>query len=620
MLLIEICNGLSAGQTYRLFPGCHVIGRSRTADFRLQDGCVSGKHTRITVSSDGVVLENLSDNGTSLEDNPILEPTPIEAGKRFRMQDIEVLLRPPAIEPPPIDHASEPQGFFTQMSACGTDNLDDDEATRTQAAPESTPLGFFAKILAKEEQPESSGTGLGSETQTPTRAPTGWAQNTPSLQTAHILLDPQVAAFDIGTSPEPHSNATVIAPTLATLPTLPDQPSEATSSPRSLTDNLSKSPVGFLSQEAEDATVDPFSEEHTIAQPTEVVSDTNADIEKTVKADPELIVRLREREQKKAKRRLGLAGVFLAIFGLLLYLGPPRGATPELTLSWPKKADGSFSEGGVKLPLGGGQVIFPHPPGGKAKLDIFDGGLAIETKVGKALEVPLYLKVEDQAATIFAKRHLPDLISQWQERKLETNPNYSFSSPLLNSVFIGTQNGVPATIVPYQYQNEELRTGFAWFVHLGDRLIVLRSEMASKDFDRGNVVTGKNFLNFDEATIRRFWLPQPNAGNASRQERLADATQNLGRIAPGTWSTTERALMHVIAEATAEVAFHDISRGFELLDKLRGQQDVWFRNLKLERDAAFENWDDEEVANIRRRAISIFSNPTDKRYHTIRDW
>lgn len=644
MLLIEICNGLSAGQTYRLFPGSHVVGRSRSADFRLQDGCVSGKHTRITVSTDGVMLENLSASGTSLEDSPVLKPTPIEVGKRFRMQDIEVLLRSPSMNHPPVDNGADPRGFFNQMPEGRSSGPDDDEATatRTHAASEATPLGFFATLLEDTAQAGAAASGSENETQTPTRAPTGWALETPCMQN---FTDPQAALPTIAAPPtiapmntpmnmpmktpaklipppsDPISNATQIEATPLGEPTpaVAMDASVLTPVPPENADDA-QTPVGFLFQQGDHATANPVTEEHTMAQATEIVSDTDADVEKTVKADPELIVRLREREHKKAKRRLLLAGFFLALFGLLLYLGPPRTAPPEHTLTWPKKADGSYSEGGMKLPLGGGSVIFPHPPGGKAIVDTFEGGFTIETRVGKELEVPLFLMVEDQANTILAKRHLPDLIDHWQKTKLETGHRYSFSPPFQKPFFIGKQNAVPATIVPYQYQHTELRSGFAWFAHLGDRLVVLRSEMASKDFDRGKGVTGSNFLSFKADTTRRFWIPQPDAGNATRQELLDDATQNLGRMAPGTWSATERALMHVIAEATADVDFADISRGFELLERLRIKQDRWYRNIKLERDAAYTAWNDKEVANIRRRAMSIFTNPSDKRYHTIRDW
>jgi len=634
MLLIEICNGLSAGQTYRLFPGSHVIGRSRSADFRLQDGCVSGKHTRLTVSSDGVVLENLSARGTSMEDSPVLEPTTIEAGKRFRMQEIEVLLRPPTMDHPPADPPEHPRGFFNQMPEDGSADPENDEATatRTQAVSESTPLGFFAEILDTKEQPEPVGAEWREcETETPTRAPTGWAAETPFLATPQDLLEVVTMAPPMDAEPTPVEPAIPAKPEKTEKPEQPEQatfaaPSMVPPAPQETPPiaqqpwNQSKTPAGFPFQQADEATAEPWTDEPTMAQATEIVSDTDADVEKTVKADPELINRLRELEHKKAKRRLLLAGLFLAMFGVLLYLGPPRGAPPELTLSWPKKADGSYSEGGIKLPLGGGRVVFPHPPGGKAQIDSFEGGFTIETHVGRALDVPLYLHLEDRADTDLARRHLPRLVTQWQNEKRQTELRYSFSPALQKPFFIGRQNAVPATIVPYQYQNGELRSGFAWFVHLGDRLLVLRSEIASKDFDRGKGLVGTNFLSFDAATIRRYWLPQPDAGSATRQELLADATQNLGRIAPGTWSATERALMHVIADATAEVAFADISRGFELLERLRTKQDLWFRNLKLERDAAYISYNDKEIVNIRRRAMSIFTNPSDKRYHTIRDW
>ena len=53
-------------QEGELSPGEHVVGRSHSADVRLAEPDISGKHLKLEVVSDGVYAENLSSHGTLL--------------------------------------------------------------------------------------------------------------------------------------------------------------------------------------------------------------------------------------------------------------------------------------------------------------------------------------------------------------------------------------------------------------------------------------------------------------------------------------------------------------------------------------------------------------------------
>ena len=54
-----------------LSPGEHVAGRSRSADVRLAEPDISGKHLKLEVAADGVYAENLSSHGTLLQGAPL---------------------------------------------------------------------------------------------------------------------------------------------------------------------------------------------------------------------------------------------------------------------------------------------------------------------------------------------------------------------------------------------------------------------------------------------------------------------------------------------------------------------------------------------------------------------
>lgn len=70
-------------QEGELSPGEHVAGRSRSADVRLAEPDISGKHLKLAVAADGVYAENLSSHGTLLRGAAL-------AGRR-KLQDGDVL-------------------------------------------------------------------------------------------------------------------------------------------------------------------------------------------------------------------------------------------------------------------------------------------------------------------------------------------------------------------------------------------------------------------------------------------------------------------------------------------------------------------------------------------------
>lgn len=70
-------------QEGELSPGEHVAGRSRSADVRLAEPDISGKHLKLAVAADGVYAENLSSHGTLLQGAAL-------AGRR-KLQDGDVL-------------------------------------------------------------------------------------------------------------------------------------------------------------------------------------------------------------------------------------------------------------------------------------------------------------------------------------------------------------------------------------------------------------------------------------------------------------------------------------------------------------------------------------------------
>jgi len=89
ILRVLTAAGLRDGAAYDLSEGA-LLGRSDTADIRLEDSFASGSHAELTPHGDTVVVEDLgSTNGTFLNGQPLAGPQPLRSGDRIRIGDSE---------------------------------------------------------------------------------------------------------------------------------------------------------------------------------------------------------------------------------------------------------------------------------------------------------------------------------------------------------------------------------------------------------------------------------------------------------------------------------------------------------------------------------------------------
>lgn len=79
-LTLEVVEGPDAGKTAML-AGTLEIGRDPSAGLALRDAQASRHHARISVRSDGAIVEDLgSSNGTFINQNEVYAPTRVGAG------------------------------------------------------------------------------------------------------------------------------------------------------------------------------------------------------------------------------------------------------------------------------------------------------------------------------------------------------------------------------------------------------------------------------------------------------------------------------------------------------------------------------------------------------------
>jgi hypothetical protein len=89
-LVVERGAGLRAGTVIDVGDGV-LLGRSETADLRLEDPFASSHHARLVRQGRLLVLEDLgSTNGTYLNGEPLGGPQPLHTGDRVRIGDTEL--------------------------------------------------------------------------------------------------------------------------------------------------------------------------------------------------------------------------------------------------------------------------------------------------------------------------------------------------------------------------------------------------------------------------------------------------------------------------------------------------------------------------------------------------
>lgn len=83
--------GSDVGKTFKLSDGEVTIGRSRSADIKLDDDSISRKHVRLRLSGEEVLLEDLkSSNGTLVNGERVSE-SPLADGDKIRVGETTIL-------------------------------------------------------------------------------------------------------------------------------------------------------------------------------------------------------------------------------------------------------------------------------------------------------------------------------------------------------------------------------------------------------------------------------------------------------------------------------------------------------------------------------------------------
>lgn len=133
-------SGTILSQPQTLAPGENTVGRSRSCDVRVGEPDVSGKHCVIKITGEAVAVENLSQNGTLLDGQPLEFITLIQPGQiltlgastQIRLDKVSDPLSdasPEIVEETEPSPPEDPGDLPTGSPLSGTSDADDDEET-----------------------------------------------------------------------------------------------------------------------------------------------------------------------------------------------------------------------------------------------------------------------------------------------------------------------------------------------------------------------------------------------------------------------------------------------------------------------------------------------------------
>ncbi|MEO7745934.1 MAG: FHA domain-containing protein [Actinomycetota bacterium] len=101
LLQLHVIGGPDRGRVHPLTPGEHRVGRSASAEIRVDDADASRWHLTVRVAPEGVTVRDLgSVNGTTVEGACVGDQAqPVQPGQRIRAGRSTLVVRSPAVPP-----------------------------------------------------------------------------------------------------------------------------------------------------------------------------------------------------------------------------------------------------------------------------------------------------------------------------------------------------------------------------------------------------------------------------------------------------------------------------------------------------------------------------------------
>ena len=579
--------GEIVGENDQLSEGENIIGRSRSCSVRVAAPDVSGKHCKIVISSETVAVENLSQNGTLLDDDPVEFITLMNVGQVLKMGATTVLRLDRVGE-----ESAQPEDADSAAAKTSVPSDQDEDASSSSAV--LPPVETVAPTPeAPSQRPEQVvDTPVEPSDDVPTSAERAESvnheafvkKNTGSVDEEPTTGDPVLDATGVDAEPITSlEQPTGVAP----------NPKPRMSSSSSVNDD-------------EEAGTQEYDEAATRALETRALR-------------AEDLEALREAERARPRKRMITMGVVLGVLLVAVFVIWPKAPPPETDIRWPRDASGATITASVDgllggLDEGGYSVGFPGTRGWTKQES--ENNLVIATRVGRDLDVPLLLTLEEREDLRFLQMPLDEVVDAWMEERREAG-RWTFDAPR-GPLFMGVENGIPFYTVSYSMTDDGEWYGSARIFQIGARRIVLRSDIPYAERVRAGGMLDIRYILVSRELERRRWAGAADQGELSAAEIVRRVRPELDRVAPATWVGLENNLMRACRRAMSAGSQEDLEEAERLLVRLREMQALWFNAQRIARMEAQLQGDHARVRQISDMCKGVFSSTDDNRYVLVR--
>ena len=667
--LLKTTAGKDAGSEFTLHDGKNMVGRSRSADVRVFNEDVSGKHFSIDIKDGVATLQNISGYGTRV-DGVLVHQTMelqsgqvIEAGKTLKfifVEDGEQTA--PGFEPELTeatkfvgDVQGETSGAATETSenTSVTKFVSDTPEEAPRDAMEETSVTKFVSDIPEEAprdlMEETSVTKFVSDVSEDEHETPEPIEQTSVTKFADTVIEER--AQDTSVSSNATEPGTVISP--AANDTFADKTgifSEATRIETNFSDdatrleNDTRNPFMLPPRDEENETAAPGSvnplEEHGMYFADEEIdeadrtSSNETQVVQTRMASADEINFIKAQIKKQQQSRLFFKFLLFSLFVVLLgVIWVLRAPVQEKVLSWPQKQVGSqiefltrrFSPFDRSFDNGGFDIYFPD----WKKAQVLNAGpdtIEIRTYLGKNGDVPLYITVQREISDEFVYENrvkaLENMLRRLSERK---NEQFNFDSTpateFLSPEYGETENGILVDKLAYQRDTGNSFFGILRFFRYERTNYIIRAEVPAEEKLRAlPVLNTDSFVAIHPSFIKHHWEGHDEYTKGNLARIMVGIKDELQRNSPMQYPRLEREIKCVLAQATYEKNKAVYNDARSLLALLRTRQQQWYNGQKIRWFSAMRENDTAEKMKIRNDCEAVFSVAGDKRrYDILRD-
>lgn len=334
----------------------------------------------------------------------------------------------------------------------------------------------------------------------------------------------------------------------------------------------------------------------------------------------ELGTMIQPQRRKPVTQTANYAGKIVVLILVLLSLAMMafllRRPKPPRALTWPVDIQGNYLEATVKSPRGHFDIVYPLTK----DVDCQQVGSDIIIKYSID-QVPFVMTCSEMPLGDCTLSSTPEVVLMWKSL-LPESENFVFESSLDIPVFIGSEQGVPMTVIPYfRAEAKGKYRGVVHMVRYGEELLALRIEIPERYQLFAEEILLNYYIAIDIQEERRHWQGYGDAMDKDTAAQLLVAVKKeMTRDAPDMWDQTENLLIATICRSYLEKNQDVFHESIDLLENVRIKKSNWYNAQTLVRATLLRRDERENLQRIKQQCQLVFSSPRDQRFYTVRSW